>query len=93
MAAAPPPAEARWDLSRMQESRADVANVTTTREEVVLVFGVQPAAAGGPQAPVELTDRIVLSPYAARRLAQLLEDTLRDYESRFGKLPEQRQQS
>jgi len=76
----------------MRESRADVANVTASRDEVVLTFGRQPAGEGGPQAPVELTDRIILSPYAARRLARLLEDALREYEARFGKLPEQRLQ-
>ncbi|HVO84316.1 MAG TPA: DUF3467 domain-containing protein [Syntrophobacteria bacterium] len=35
---------------------------------------------------VQLSDRIVLSPFAAKRLAVLLNNVLRDYESRFGAL-------
>jgi hypothetical protein len=35
---------------------------------------------------VQLADRIVLSPYAAKRLAVLLDNVIRDYEAKFGTL-------
>jgi len=80
----------------MRASRADVANVVSTREEVTLLFGTllssgQAGESGAAQEiPVELTDRIIMSPHAARRLALMLEEVLRDYEARFGKLPDPR---
>ena len=41
---------------------------------------------------MQLTDRVIMSPYAAKRLLILLENVLRDYQSRFGKLPDPRAQ-
>jgi hypothetical protein len=35
---------------------------------------------------VQLTDRIILSPFAAKRLAALLGNVIREYETRFGQL-------
>ncbi len=40
--------------------------------------------AGQKKVTVQLSDRIVLSPFAAKRLAVLLNNVMRDYESRFG---------
>ena len=36
---------------------------------------------------IQLTDRIIISPYAAKRLAALLEGVVKEYENRFGALP------
>jgi len=83
----------RWDESRMRSTCANVCNVASTREEVVLLFGNhQPSEAGQQEIPVQLTDRVIMSPYAAKRLLILLENVLRDYQSRFGKLPDPRAQ-
>ena len=77
----------RWDDTNMKSSYANVCNVASTREEVVLLFGVNQAwQAGQPEIPIQLTDRIILSPYAAKRLAVLLDNVLKEYESRFGSL-------
>ena len=35
---------------------------------------------------VQLSDRIVLSPFVAKRLSLVLSNVIRDYESRYGKL-------
>ena len=35
---------------------------------------------------IQLTDRIIISPYAAKRLASLLEGVVKEYEKRFGAL-------
>ena len=77
-----------WDDSKMHSSYANVANVTSTREEVVLFFGMNQNWQGGQEeVTVELTQRMILSPYAAARLHALLGGVLQQYEARFGKLP------
>ena len=77
----------RWDDSSMKSSYANVCNVSSTREEVVMVFGINQAwERGQSEVHVQLTDRIILSPFAAKRLANVLNSVVREYESRFGDL-------
>jgi len=77
----------RWDDSNLKSSYANVCNVSSTREEVVLVFGVNQAwERGQNEIRVQLSDRIILSPFAAKRLADLLGNVIREYETRFGTL-------
>jgi len=81
------PQTIKWDDSNLKSSYANVCNVSSTREEVVLVFGInQVWERGQNEVQVQLTDRIILSPFAAKRLAQLLNNVVREYESRFGTL-------
>ena len=76
-----------WDDSNMRSVYSNVANVAGGREEIVLLFGMNQAwHAGQKEVNVKLTDRIVLSPYAAKRLSILLNAVLADYEKKFGKL-------
>jgi len=78
----------RWDDANIKSSYANVCNVSSTREEVVLVFGVNQAwERGQGEVRVELSHRIILSPFAAKRLADLLGNVIREYETRFGTLP------
>jgi hypothetical protein len=77
-----------WDSSKMKSSYANVCNVSSTREEVVLMFGTnQSWNAGQKELTVELSDRIVLNPYAAKRLSLVLGNVISAYEGRFGVLP------
>ncbi len=77
----------KWDDANMRSSYANVCNVASTREEVVLLFGINQAwHAGQKEVTVQLTDRIILSPFAAKRLSVLLSNLLREHESRFGAL-------
>ncbi len=77
----------RWDDAAMKSSYANVCNVSSTREEVVLLFGMNQAwQAGQKEVTIHLSDRIVLSPFAAKRLVNLLSSVVREYESRFGAL-------
>src|SRR5438094_3242499 len=81
------PQTIKWDDSNLKSSYANVCNVSSTREEVVLVFGINQAwERGQAEMQVQLTDRIILSPFAAKRLAGLLTNVVREYESRFGTL-------
>jgi hypothetical protein len=76
-----------WDDSKMRTSYANVCNVIGTREEVMLLFGANQAWHGGQkEVTVLLSERIVLNPYAAKRLMQLLAQGLREYEARYGEL-------
>ena len=76
-----------WDDANMQSVYANVVNAAGTREEIVLLFGMNQAwHSGQKEVKVQLTDRVVLSPFAAKRLVQLLGNVVRDYEKRYGAL-------
>ena len=77
----------KWDDAAMKSSYANVCNVTSTREEVVMLFGVNQAwNRGQKEVTIQLTDRIIVSPFAAKRLALLLDGVVKEYEKRFGVL-------
>jgi hypothetical protein len=80
-------ARIKWDDTAMKSSYANVCNVTSTREEVVMLFGINQAwNRGQKEVTIQLTDRIIISPYAAKRLVQLLDGVVKEYEKRFGAL-------
>ena len=77
----------KWDDSNMKSAYANVCNVTSTREEVVMLFGMNQAwNRGQKEVTIQLTDRIVISPYAAKRMSVLLNSVVKEYENRFGAL-------
>ena len=78
----------KWDDSGMKSSYANVCNVTSTREEMTLYFGTNQTMYTGKEkeVTVQLSDRIVLNPYAAKRLLMLLNRVVGEYEKRFGAL-------
>lgn len=77
----------KWDGSKMNSAYANVCNVTSTREEVSLLFGTnQTWSRGGSEVVVELSDRVILNPYAAKRLSLLLQNVVSEYENRFGEI-------
>jgi hypothetical protein len=78
-----------WADGSMQTAYANVVNVTSTREEMMLLFGTNQTSAinGQNQIMVELTHRMILNPYAAKRLSLVLAGVLKEYETRFGALP------
>jgi hypothetical protein len=76
-----------WDDSNMASTYANVCNVSSTREEVTLLFGTnQTWHTGQQELAILLSNRIILSPFAAKRLSGLLNNIIGQYESRFGKL-------
>jgi hypothetical protein len=79
----------KWDDTDMRTTYSNVCNVASTREEVTLLFGTnQTWHSAQKEVNVRLSDRIILSPHAAKRLAILLSSVVREYESRFGVLGE-----
>ena len=81
------PTKIRWDDRNMRSTYANVCNVASTREEVTLLFGTnQTWHTGQKELTVDLTDRMILNPYAAKRLSLLLNNVIKEYESRFGEI-------
>jgi hypothetical protein len=76
----------KWDDRELTTSYANVCNVSSTREEVTLLFGTNETGLNQQEMSVRLTERIVLSPYAAKRLAQVIGNVMAEYEKRFGAL-------
>lgn len=90
-----PPAEAAnqlpkvtWDDSKMQTSYANALNVSSTREEVSVFFGTNQTwhFDERKEFKIQLDHRMVLNPYAAKRLSLLLSRVMGEYERRFGVL-------
>jgi len=80
-------ARVRWKTDNVKSSYANFCNASSTREEVVLNFGVSHDWERQPQdMEIELSHRVVLSPFAAKRLAQLLGKLVTEYETRYGEL-------
>jgi hypothetical protein len=92
-AAAPAPAARqtlRFRTDSLKSSYCNMCNATSTREEVVLNFGLnqnwdQPTARPN-ELEVDLQHRVVQSPFAAKRLSEALGKLVGDYEARYGKL-------
>jgi hypothetical protein len=77
----------RWDNSNMHSAYANVANVSGTREEFILFFGMNQAFnAEENEMTIQISNRIVMSPYVAKRLAGLLNNVVKDYETKYGTL-------
>ena len=76
-----------WDAANMNTSYANVVNVSSTREEVTLLFGTNVTLyTGQNEVTVKLSDRLILNPFAAKRLMVLLNNVMGEYEKRFGQL-------
>ena len=83
----PVAAKVHWNTQSLKSSYANFCNATSTREEVVLNFGVSNNWDRTPQEmEIELAHRIVLSPFAAKRLLGILTKLVGEYESRYGQL-------
>jgi hypothetical protein len=82
------PKDVKWDDSNLRSSYANVCNAASTREEVTLLFGTnQTWHTGQSTVTVELNDRIILNPSAAKRLSILLGNVIEEYEKRYGDIP------
>ena len=80
--------EIHWDDSKMKSTYANVSHVSSTQEELTLLFGTnQSWHTGQTRLTVQLSDRIILNPFAAKRLSILLNNVMQEYEKRFGALP------
>lgn len=78
----------KWDDTDMSTSFANVVNLSMTREEVGLFFGTNLTSGmvETNQLTIRLSDRIIMTPLAAKRLSLLLNANLEAYEKRYGSL-------
>ena len=85
-------AHLHWDDRKMATSFANVVNIQSTREQVDLFFGTNQTwnVANEKTLSIELSNRVILSPFAAKRLSVALAQVLREYESRYGALDVER---
>lgn len=82
-----PSPEVNVDSSHLKSSYCNVCNASSTREEVVLNFGVnQNWDLGRKSFDIELHHRIILNPHAAKRLHEILGKLLSEHETRYGEL-------
>jgi hypothetical protein len=76
-----------WKDTDLLTAYANALRVLAGREEIVLLFGTE----GGERAPqaeaeIQLLNRIIMSPFGAKRLSIQLAAAVSDYESRCGPL-------
>ncbi|TCO80772.1 uncharacterized protein DUF3467 [Plasticicumulans lactativorans] len=77
----------KWNVENLKSSYVNFINANSTREEVVLNFGMNTTwDRTTPEMEIELAHRIVLSPFAAKRLAELMNKLVAEYEGRYGEL-------
>ena len=80
----------RFNTASLKSSYCNMCNATSTREEVVLNFGLNQNWDHRGKTPeelqVDLQHRVVISPFAAKRLSAALAKLVSDYESRYGAL-------
>ena len=85
--ATPENPKVKWDVAHLKSSYVNFVNANSTKEEVVLNFGMNTSwDRASPEMEIELAHRIVMSPHAAQRLADLLTKLMREYKSRYGEL-------
>jgi hypothetical protein len=84
----PDAAKIRYNIAELKSAYANVCNVTSTQEEVVLNFGINQEWERGQQKELEikLTNRIILNPFVAKRLSIMLSKLCGDYERKYGEL-------
>lgn len=77
----------KWNAANLKSSYCNFCNANSTREEVVLNFGVNSSwDRGGSEMEIDLAHRIVLSPFATKRLNEVLGNLIKEYEARYGEM-------
>lgn len=77
-----------WYDDRMQTAFSNVVNVQGNREQIEIFFGITRTwnAAADSVVRIDLNQRQILTPYAAKRLKRVLTEVLDAYEARHGVL-------
>lgn len=77
-----------WNDENLVTTFANVVNIQGTREQIEFFLGTNRSWATDKDGAVkvDLTNRIIMTPYAAKRLHMILTGVLREYEGRHGVL-------
>lgn len=82
----PQPAKPEIDDSKVIACYANFCRVTGTPEELVIDFGLNPQPVGPPAKPIVVAQRVVTNLYTAKRLLQVLQQSIQRHEATFGVL-------
>jgi hypothetical protein len=74
------------DDSSAEAKYSNFARVIGTPEEVIVDFGLNPQPMGMPDKPIQITQRLVLNYFTAKRLLAALSMTVQRHEGAFGVL-------
>jgi len=82
-----PASQVAFNTSELKSSYCNVCNGSSTREEVVVNFGVNDNwDMGKEKIEVSLQHRIVMSPHAAKRVRDMMNRLIDEHETRYGAL-------
>lgn len=74
-----------WNDKNMKNTYVNATNVIAGREEVIMLLGVNDAwQMGQEKVNVDIAERVMMTPFTAKRLALMLSATLRAYEAKYG---------
>ena len=77
--------EVVWNDSNMKSLYVNATNVLGGREEIMMLLGLNQAwNMNQGKVKVDIAERVVMTPYTAKRLAIMLSATLKAYEAKFG---------
>ncbi|MBR3071163.1 DUF3467 domain-containing protein [Fibrobacter sp.] len=79
--------EVVWNDANMKSLYVNATNVVAGREEVMVLLGVNRAwKMNQDKVDVDIAERVVMTPFTAKRLAIMLGATLKAYEAKYGKI-------
>ena len=79
--------EVVWNDSNMKSLYVNATNVLGGREELMILLGLNQAWNNKQEkVQVDIAERVVMTPYTAKRLAIMLAATLKAYEAKFGQI-------
>lgn len=76
----------RLDDSKLVACYANFCRVTGSPEELILDFGLNPQPFGAPVESLDISQRIIVNFYTAKRMAAALQMALQRHEAAFGVL-------
>ena len=89
-AAAPPQQQQSFQVevndSHVNAAYANCCRVTGSPEELIIDFGLNPQPVGVPKNPIQVTQRVIVNYYTAKRLLHALSLSVQRHESVFGVL-------
>ena len=74
------------DATKAHAAYSNFCRVTGTPEELIVDFGLNSQPMGVPTEPIEVSQRIVINYYTAKRLLGALQMSLQRHEAAFGVL-------
>ena len=79
--------EVVWNDANMKSIYVNATNVVAGREEVMMLLGVNRVwKMNQEKVDVDIAERVVMTPFTAKRLAIMLGATLKAYEAKYGKI-------